>query len=154
MNKGDIIGQWTILGDAPTREYVVKNGARAGRILKNRYVLARCSCGIKKEVYARDLERKRGLMCFACSQRIKLKKINANKAIYKLKNKYGDWTTLFEYKLKKMINRKYKALFCKCRCKCGVERFLKASALRTGRTKRCAKCHLKEINTKNNKDNK
>ena len=134
LKKGDTVGWWIVLGDAPDRHYTRKTGRLKGRVETCRFLYVECRCGHRREISMECLKRSGepsgSTKCIDCANKLKgpsLRKLD-------LKKRYGSWRVLFRIKIEK------KKTLCLCECDCGYRSYLDTYLLRVGRTKGCKKC--------------
>ena len=127
--RGKLFGKWMVLGDAPDRLYRTK----IGYINRRRYLYCECVCGIRKAVNLDNIKHGRTTQCGSCSAT----ENNKRHRKYDLKEKYGRWTVLSNYIVRKGH------LLCECRCECGNISFVYCYDLRKGTSPQCRTCRLK-----------
>jgi len=139
FKKGDTIGWWTVLGDAPDRYYTRKTGKLKGYTERCLFFHVECACGHRREISQECLRRSGtpagSTKCIDCSNKLKgpsLRKLD-------LKKRYGTWNVLFKIKIEK------KKTLCLCECDCGYKSYIDTYLLRVGRSKGCKKCQRFKI---------
>lgn len=125
---GNKYGKWIVLCDAPDRIRVSGNPAKYRR---DRFVFVQCECGIKKEVSLCAILHGHSRQCRQCAEI----SIGLQNRVYELEQKYGSWIVLYKFKI---VNN---FLRCKCRCDCGIEKYVLCTFLRNGKTLKCAECN-------------
>jgi hypothetical protein len=118
---GQIFGSWTVLSELPY------HGGK-------RYYTCRCSCGTLQDVQGYRLRKEKTVCCtkclLACKRKESVNEIEPGRH-------FGKWVVVQEVTLR--ASRSYL-----CRCDCGNEKVIRATALRSGRSTQCASCAHKE----------
>jgi hypothetical protein len=119
---GDKIGKWEIIGESFTR----------GK-WRIRCYQCRCSCGNEKVVSQSNLFYGKSRGCILC------RKVSKDPPDEWGGRQYANWTVI---KVARKRDRHQSVMLC--RCECGLEREIQASALKNGREPRC-ECQIPYI---------
>lgn len=119
-----VMGEWTVLGRAPAPEK---------RPFAYRWE-CRCSCGRVSHIEQSSLMRGISTRCKSCANRAR-----RGESVRDMTGRvFGRWTVLgFSHQDKP--GRAYWL----CRCACGVEKAVRGSAMRSGRSTGCIGCGIK-----------
>lgn len=122
---GHRFGDWIVMSvaDVPNRREI--------------YYLCRCSCGFEKPVAKSSLLNGMSTRCRKCSNANNKKAHIARRRPIESGTVVGLWTVLGE------AEARGGDLYMRCRCECGAEHEVMATALRTGKSKSCAECARK-----------
>jgi hypothetical protein len=128
---GKKFGKWTIIRDAPDKLRVGSDG----RTHSTRCFYCVCECGKKQAARVPDVLSGKSSRCLDCKYTIH----GENCRKYNLKPRYGQWTVLNKFNVRKFKNH-HANLYVRCKCSCGKVKDIACHQLRGDRTTMCASC--------------
>ena len=114
LSIGDKFNKWEVISES------VKHKTR-----RDLHYLCRCECGTEQVISGYKLRKNKTNSCRNC--KIKLYDLN-------VKEKYGKWTTLNK------IKRHKGRILYKCKCDCGLIKYVHLQNLKSGLSTQCLKC--------------